>query len=56
MNYKCPTCGHIHPHGIGVTFCGCADCSLIWTDTPELMTEEYQKKRRELLAKVEADQ
>lgn len=49
---KCPTCGHIHPNGIGAKSCMCSDCMLIWFDEPKLLAPNFYKRRKMLLKKI----
>lgn len=48
----CPTCKHRHPNGIGVSFCLCDDCSLIWSDVPRHLLGPDYKKRLDALEKA----
>ena len=46
----CPTCGHLHPGGVGVNRCLCDDCFLLFGPTPyEMLAPEYQDRFEELL-------
>jgi hypothetical protein len=50
---KCPTCGHAHPNGAGLSLCLCEDCKLVfWPYEESLLSEENQKKRKELLKAI----
>ena len=52
---SCPTCGHCHPMGMGLGFCLCNDCALLWSKYPELLSPKNQTrlqtlKRRQVAA------
>lgn len=50
---RCPTCGHMHPHRMGLSLCACDDCSLLWTTIPrQHLAPEYAKRLADLEAKV----
>lgn len=53
---KCPTCGHVHPNGIGIAMCACDDCHLIWFNKPDLLSEKNAKRRKILMQKIEREQ
>ena len=51
---QCP-CGHVHPNGLGVGWCGCDDCDLLFSPLPRhLLAPEY-RDRLEELERLEGD-
>jgi hypothetical protein len=50
---RCP-CGHVHPNGIGASWCLCNDCWLLWSAIPRsALTPEYRDRLDDLLRRVE---
>ena len=48
---KCPTCGHIHPNGLGIAYCLCRDCGLL--SHTGFLSEKMAKRKRMLLRKAD---
>lgn len=52
-NARCPTCGHMHPHRMGLAMCMCEDCALLWTSVRrEHLAPEYQERYDRLWGRV----
>jgi hypothetical protein len=51
---RCPTCGHIHPGGLGVSMCGCGDCLLLFGGIEfDLLAPPFQERYRELRQQID---
>jgi hypothetical protein len=48
--FPCPTCGHLHPSGVGAAICGCHDCFLLWQTNIrfEHLAPQFQQRLTEL--------
>ena len=51
----CPTCGDLHPNGIGVSLCACRDCWLLFSDIPlRSLSPQSLARLKELLEAIAA--
>lgn len=47
----CPSCGHLHPGGVGLSLCLCGDCYLWFGSIPRVsLSEKAAARLKELVA------